>query len=109
MRLVAEQSVSCSGPLPSVNVEGYTIDFFFTGAAPTEIFTLSLHDALPILRVVNSAEELTSAMSAARTEAKAAFGVPDVYLEKYIKTPRHIEFQILGDSFGNIVTLGERE
>ena len=61
------------------------------------------------MRVVNSAEELTAAMSAARTEAKAAFGVPDVYLEKYIKTPRHIEFQILGDSFGNIVTLGERE
>jgi len=61
------------------------------------------------MRVVNSAEELTAAMSAARTEAKAAFGVPDVYLEKYIKTPRHIEFQILGDSFGNIVSLGERE
>jgi len=48
-------------------------------------------------------------MSAARTEAKAAFGVPDVYVEKYLKLPRHIEFQILGDSFGNIVTLGERE
>jgi len=61
------------------------------------------------MRVVNSPEDLTAAMTAARTEAKAAFGVPDVYLEKYIKRPRHIEFQILGDSFGNIVTLGERE
>src|SRR4030095_1026493 len=60
-------------------------------------------------RVVNSAEDLVAAMTAARTEAKAAFGVPDVYIEKFIKTPRHIEFQILGDSFGNIVTLGERE
>ncbi len=61
------------------------------------------------MRVVNAPDELTAAMSAARTEAKAAFGVPDVYIEKYIKTPRHIEFQILGDSYGNIVTLGERE
>ncbi len=61
------------------------------------------------MRVVNTPDDLIPAMSAARTEAKAAFGVPDVYIEKYIKTPRHIEFQILGDSYGNIVTLGERE
>jgi acetyl-CoA carboxylase, biotin carboxylase subunit len=61
------------------------------------------------MRVVDSAEALTAAVSAARTEAKAAFGVPDVYIEKYLKAPRHIEFQILGDSFGNLVTLGERE
>ena len=61
------------------------------------------------MRLVGSPDELAAAMSAARTEAKAAFGVPDVYVEKYLKSPRHIEFQILGDSFGNIVTLGERE
>src|SRR5258706_15369146 len=61
------------------------------------------------MRVGHTEEDLAAAMPAARTEAKAAFGVPDVYLEKYLKTPRHIEFQILGDSFGNIVTLGERE
>ncbi|HXU11498.1 MAG TPA: biotin carboxylase N-terminal domain-containing protein, partial [Candidatus Binatia bacterium] len=61
------------------------------------------------MRLVGSPDELAAAMSAARTEAKAAFGVPDVYVEKYLKLPRHIEFQILGDSFGNIVTLGERE
>ena len=61
------------------------------------------------MRVVASPEELAPAMSAARTEAKAAFGVPDVYIERYIKHPRHVEFQILGDAFGNVVTLGERE
>jgi acetyl-CoA carboxylase biotin carboxylase subunit len=61
------------------------------------------------MRVVGSPDEMAAAMSAARTEAKAAFGVPDVYVEKYLKTPRHIEFQVLGDAFGNVVTLGERE
>jgi acetyl-CoA carboxylase biotin carboxylase subunit len=61
------------------------------------------------MRIVWSAEQLEPALSAARTEAKAAFGVPDVYLEKYLKAPRHIEFQILADSFGNAVSLGERE
>jgi acetyl-CoA carboxylase biotin carboxylase subunit len=61
------------------------------------------------MRVVHGVDELIPSISAARTEAKAAFGVPDVYLEKYLKAPRHIEFQILGDAFGNVVHLGERE
>ena len=61
------------------------------------------------MRIVPGAEQLAPAMSAARTEAQAAFGVPDVYLEKYLRNPRHIEFQVLGDSFGNVVHLGERE
>jgi acetyl-CoA carboxylase biotin carboxylase subunit len=61
------------------------------------------------MRVVGAPEDLSAALSAARTEANAAFGVPDVYIEKYLKSPRHVEFQILGDSFGNIVCLGERE
>ena len=61
------------------------------------------------MRVVQSVEHLSAALSAARTEAQAAFGVPDVYLEKYLRNPRHIEFQVLGDSFGNVVHLGERE
>ncbi len=47
--------------------------------------------------------------STAQREAEAAFGVGDVYIEKYLEAPRHIEFQILGDHHGNVVHLGERE
>ncbi len=61
------------------------------------------------MRVVKSAEELPHAFQTARNEATAAFGTPDVYLEKYIASPRHIEFQVLGDHHGRVVHLGERE
>jgi acetyl-CoA carboxylase biotin carboxylase subunit len=61
------------------------------------------------MRIVSTEEELLAALPLARGEAKAAFADPDVYLEKYMKNPRHIEIQILGDSFGNMVHLGERE
>jgi acetyl-CoA carboxylase biotin carboxylase subunit len=61
------------------------------------------------MRVVRVPSELSAAVKAAQREAEAAFGVPDVYLEKYIESPRHIEFQILGDQFGSVIHLGERE
>ena len=61
------------------------------------------------MRVVRSAPEMSRAYRTASREAEAAFGVPDVYVEKYLENPRHIEFQILGDHFGNVVHLGERE
>jgi len=61
------------------------------------------------MRVVRSAGELSHAYKTAQREAEVAFGVGDVYLEKYIESPRHIEFQVIGDHFGNIVHLGERE
>ena len=61
------------------------------------------------MRVVKSAEELPRALETAQNEAKAAFGAPDVYLEKYVASPRHIEFQVLADQHGKIVHLGERE
>ncbi len=61
------------------------------------------------MKVVRSEEELATAFSAARTEAKAAFGDDTVYIEKYLGKPRHIEIQVLGDSHGNAVHLGERD
>jgi acetyl-CoA carboxylase biotin carboxylase subunit len=61
------------------------------------------------MRVVRAASELSHAVKTAQREAEAAFGVGDVYIEKYVESPRHIEFQILGDHFGNVVHLGERE
>jgi acetyl-CoA carboxylase biotin carboxylase subunit len=61
------------------------------------------------MRVVESPEELLSALPSARAEAEAAFGDGRLYLEKFIKKPRHIEVQILADLHGNVVHLGERE
>src|SRR5919206_3682644 len=61
------------------------------------------------MRVVRAAGELSHAVKTAQREAEAAFGVPDVYIEKYVESPRHIEFQILGDHHGSVVHLGERE
>jgi acetyl-CoA carboxylase biotin carboxylase subunit len=61
------------------------------------------------MRVVRSNEELPKALKTAMREAEAAFGVGDVYLEKYVESPRHIEFQVLGDHHGNVIHLGERE
>jgi acetyl-CoA carboxylase biotin carboxylase subunit len=61
------------------------------------------------MRVVRDRDELPPAFETARNEAQQAFGVPDVYLEKFIERPRHIEFQVLGDRHGNIQHLGERE
>jgi acetyl-CoA carboxylase biotin carboxylase subunit len=61
------------------------------------------------MRVVRSEAELGLAFATARNEAQQAFGVPDVYLEKFIERPRHIEFQVLGDKHGRVMHLGERE
>jgi acetyl-CoA carboxylase, biotin carboxylase subunit len=61
------------------------------------------------MRIVRAAAELGPSLRTAQREAQAAFGVGDVYLEKYIEAPRHIEFQVLGDHHGAVVHLGERE
>lgn len=61
------------------------------------------------MRVVPSKAELLPAVRTAQNEATAAFGTPDVYLEKYIASPRHIEFQVLADQHGKVIHLGERE
>src|SRR5205807_6918191 len=61
------------------------------------------------MRIVRNEEELPALFKAAQAEAAAAFGNGDLYMEKFIERPRHIEFQMLADSFGSVVSLGERE
>ncbi len=61
------------------------------------------------MRVVEVPGDLAKGFQTARAEAEASFGVPDVYLEKYVRSPRHIEFQVMGDNHGGLVHLGERE
>jgi acetyl-CoA carboxylase biotin carboxylase subunit len=61
------------------------------------------------MRVVRSAEELPHLMAQAQNEAAAAFSNGDMYMEKLVENPRHIEFQILADNHGNVEVLGERE
>ncbi len=61
------------------------------------------------MKVAHSAEELRESYRLARSEAKAAFGNGDVYMEKYLGRPRHIEMQILADNYGEVVHLGERD
>jgi acetyl-CoA carboxylase biotin carboxylase subunit len=61
------------------------------------------------MRVVRSDEEMGAAFSMAAAEAQSSFGDPSVYIEKFIERPRHIEIQILGDEYGNVIHLGERE
>ena len=61
------------------------------------------------MKVALNEEELESAFTSAKTEAKAAFGDDRVYIERYLQKPRHIEVQIIADKFGNTVHLGERE
>ncbi len=61
------------------------------------------------MRIVRSADELSSALQTAQAESEAAFGSPGVYLEKYVASPRHIEFQVMADEHGMVTHLGERE
>jgi acetyl-CoA carboxylase biotin carboxylase subunit len=61
------------------------------------------------MRIVRQAEEMQHLLAQAQAEAAAAFGCGDMYMEKLVENPRHIEFQVLGDLYGNIEILGERE
>lgn len=61
------------------------------------------------IRIVTKKEEIANAFSNVKNEAKNNFGDDRIFMEKYIENPRHIEIQVLGDKFGNIVCLGERE
>jgi len=61
------------------------------------------------MRLAHNRELLKEALSTARMEANAAFGNDEIYIEKYIEEPRHIEIQVLGDEYGNLIHLGERD
>ncbi len=61
------------------------------------------------MRLVREEGDLVKLFLAAQGEAEAAFGIGGVYIEKFIECPRHIEFQILADNYGNVVLLGERD
>jgi acetyl-CoA carboxylase biotin carboxylase subunit len=90
-------------------------------SSPQEAFEIAADVGYPVIlkasgggggrgmRIANDKDELADAFAVASGEARAACGNPDLYLEKYIQKPRHIEIQILGDHFGNYIHLGERE
>ncbi|WP_442971211.1 ATP-binding protein, partial [Romboutsia sp. 13368] len=61
------------------------------------------------IRIVRDVKDFKHNYEAAKLESKACFGEDRVYIEKYIENPKHIEFQILADEYGNIIHLGERE
>lgn len=61
------------------------------------------------MKIARNAEELPEAYRLARAEAKAAFTNDEVYIEKYLENPRHVEMQVLADNYGNVVHLGERD
>lgn len=61
------------------------------------------------IRIVRNTDELKKAYDTARTEAKAAFNDDSMYMEKFVEEPRHIEFQVLADHYGNVIHLGERD
>ncbi len=61
------------------------------------------------MRIVWEEKEFEKAFQTAQTEAEAAFGNPDVYIEKYLENPRHVEIQVMGDKFGNVYHYGERD
>ncbi|MDD3223178.1 MAG: acetyl-CoA carboxylase biotin carboxylase subunit [Clostridium sp.] len=61
------------------------------------------------IRIVKKEEEFKKSFETAKAESKAAFGDDTMYIEKFIEEPRHVEFQVLGDNFGNVIYLGERD
>ena len=110
IRVMKEHGVPCvpgsDGPLP---------------AAPEECLRIAREIGYPVIikasgggggrgmRVVHSEAALLNSMNVAKAEALAAFGNDTVYMERFLERPRHIEFQVVGDNHGNVVSLGERD
>ena len=61
------------------------------------------------MRVVEKQEDLQESIELTKSEAQSFFGNPEVYMEKFLKTPRHVEIQVLADEHGNAIHLGERD
>jgi acetyl-CoA carboxylase biotin carboxylase subunit len=114
-KAVARATVAAAGVpvVPGTEGEGNLSDEDIIRIAPTIGFPLLIKATAggggKGMREVRSAEELPRLLESARREAEAAFGDGNVYLEKLVTNARHIEFQIMADSHGNVIHLGERE
>ena len=110
IRAMKEHGVPCvpgsDGPLPDDHDECFRIA---RGIGYPVIIKASGGGGGRGMRVVHSDATLVNAINVAKTEALAAFGNDTVYMEKFLEKPRHIEFQVLGDSYGSVVCLGERD
>jgi acetyl/propionyl-CoA carboxylase alpha subunit len=114
-KAVARATVAAAGipVVPGTEGEGNLSDEDIIRVAPTIGFPLLIKATAggggKGMREVMAPEELPGLLHAARREAEAAFGDGNVYLEKLVTNARHIEFQIMADSHGNVIHLGERE
>jgi acetyl-CoA carboxylase biotin carboxylase subunit len=114
-KMVARETVKAAGVpvVPGTEGEGYLSDDTLLQLAPEIGFPLLVKATAggggKGMRKVHAIEEMPELLTSARREAEAAFGDGNVYLEKLLKGARHIEIQILADSHGNVVHLGERE
>jgi len=114
-KAVARATVTAAGVpvVPGTEGEGSLSDDEILAIAPSIGFPLLIKATAggggKGMREVNSLEEMPGLLTSARREAEAAFGDGNVYLEKVVTQARHIEFQILADSQGNVIHLGERE
>jgi acetyl-CoA/propionyl-CoA carboxylase biotin carboxyl carrier protein len=113
-KIRAKRTVSANGVrvVPGVDGDGATVDELIAAAQTIGFPALikpSAGGGGKGMRVVTSADEWPAAIASAQREARASFGDDTLLVERYIERPRHIEVQILADSHGNVVHLGERE
>ena len=113
-KITAKAAVSAFGVpvVPGISCPNLTDDELITGAPEVGFPVLvkpSAGGGGKGMRVVHSAAELPAALASARREAASAFGDDTLFLERFVLNPRHIEVQVVADSHGNVVHLGERE
>src|SRR5947209_1179278 len=117
--LLADESV-CIGPPPSL-ASYLNMPAIISAAEVTDSVAIHPGYGYPVIikasgggggrgmRVVHAEASLLNAIGITRAEARAAFGNDQVYMEKFLERPRHIEFQVLADAHGNVIHLGERD